>query len=132
MLVGRGQCGLSVMDGATALVVHGAEVSEAERPGNLLGLGHLIGVPEGPYARCELRRSGSQALVLSAQVKVLYPPTGHRGEALLRFYDIQPEPPASRRRSRLAVPRLLVLLVRRGCGGSGVGELPDTLYPTRA
>ena len=27
---------------------------------------------------------------------------------------------------------LLVLLVRRGCGGSGVGELPDTLYPTRA
>jgi hypothetical protein len=28
--------------------------------------------------------------------------------------------------------RQVVLLVRRGCGGSGDGELPDTLYPTRA
>lgn len=27
---------------------------------------------------------------------------------------------------------LLVRLVRRGCGACGVGELPDTLYPTRA
>lgn len=76
--------------GEPALVVHGGRGVGGGTAGQLAWLGHLIGVPEGPYARCELRRSGSQALALSAQVKVLYPPTGHRGEALLRFTTFSP------------------------------------------
>jgi hypothetical protein len=33
----------------------------------------------------------------------------------------------------LASPAMTaVLLVWRGCGGAGVGQLPDTLYPARA
>jgi len=39
MLVGRGKCDLSVMDGANRRwSFTAAEVSEAERPGSLLGL----------------------------------------------------------------------------------------------
>lgn len=92
MLTGRGECGVSVVDAANAhwsFTV--AEVSQAERPGNVLALGHLIGAPDQSYARCELRGPHSQARMLSASVNVLYPPTGHSGEALLRVHDIEPD-----------------------------------------
>jgi hypothetical protein len=92
MLMSRGQRGLRLVHAANAhwsfTVV---EVSEAERAGNVLALGDLIGAPEGRYARCELRRPHSRALQLSARVNVLHPPDGHGGEALLHFHGVEPD-----------------------------------------
>jgi hypothetical protein len=92
MLTQRGECGASIVAAANShwsFTV--AEVSQTERPGNLLALGHLIGAPDQKYAPCELRRPNTPVRTLPARVNILYPPTGHTGEALLRFHDIQPD-----------------------------------------
>ena len=91
MLTGRGQCGANLLRAANAhwsFTV--SEVSEADRSGNVLALGYLIGAPERSYAQCELRRPHGQAVTLSARVNVLQPPAGHSGEALMRLLGIEP------------------------------------------
>jgi hypothetical protein len=92
MLARRGRPGVDLVRSAnTHWSFTVAEVAEAERPGNLLGFGHLIGAPRRSYARCELRRPQLPVTPLSARVNVLYPPAdGDDGEALLRFHFIEP------------------------------------------
>jgi hypothetical protein len=93
MLTQRGESGASIVDAANAhwsFTV--AEISQAERPGNLLALGHLIGAPDQKYAPCELRRPNTPIRTLPARVNVLHPPTGHTGEALLHIHDMQASP----------------------------------------
>jgi hypothetical protein len=87
MLEARGgQYALSVLKQAKA---HWAlTVSEAtpdDRPGTMLALGALIGMPGRAYAPCELRIPGQPPQQVSACANVVAAPAIPGGEALLRF-----------------------------------------------
>lgn len=91
MLEARGgQLGLSVLEEANA---HWAlTVSEAtpdDRPGTMLALGALIGMPDRAYAPCELRIPGQPPQQIDACANVVSTPAIPGGEALVRFSFIE-------------------------------------------
>lgn len=85
-----GQCALNVLkeaDAHWALTV--SEVAPDQRPGNVLALGKLVGMPGRAYAPCELRIPGHPARRVEACATVVSAPAAAGGEALVRFSFIE-------------------------------------------